>query len=101
MLIILVPFFSITGMITDRNLLSKFPVCYELVFFSIAVNTLLRLCSDFESIIILLVLFNSVFEALLGLSILVLIISLRFTSLPLGILSSSLNILCSRFLNIP
>ena len=66
-------FYSITGMITDRNLLSKFLICYELVFFSIAVNTLLRSCNNYELIIILLVLFNSVFEAVLGLGILILL----------------------------
>ena len=61
--------YSITGMIIDRNLFSKFLICYELVLFSITVDTLLRSCDNYELIIILFAIFNGI-----NLSILLIII---------------------------
>ena len=61
--------FSIIGMIIDRNLLLKFIICYELFLLVFLLNMLFSSINVFINFIILLVLFNSVFESILGLSI--------------------------------
>ena len=64
----------IIGMIIDRNLILKSSICYELLFFNISINILFYPHNIYEIIIILLILWNSIFEAVLGLSTIILII---------------------------
>ncbi len=65
----IVLFYSIIGMIIDRNVLSKFLVGYESLFAYISFSILLSSSNMYELTFILLVLMNAVFEGVLGLSI--------------------------------
>ena len=58
--------YSIIGMVIDRNLLLKFIVCYESFLLVFLLKILLSSTNVFTLIIVLLVLFNSVFESVLG-----------------------------------
>lgn len=53
---------------------------YELIFFSISFNILVYSIQIYEIIIILLILFNSIFEAVLGLSIIIIVQTFPFLS---------------------
>jgi len=60
---------SINGMVLERNMLSKFFVCYETFFFTLSVIMLLSSVDIDEMLIILLLLRNPTFEAVLALSV--------------------------------
>jgi NADH:ubiquinone oxidoreductase subunit 3 (subunit A) len=67
-ILILILFCSIISMVIDRNLLLKFFICYELFWYAISVNLLCCTCDNYSIVIILLLLWNSTFEAVLGLT---------------------------------
>ena len=61
---------SMIGMIIDRNIVIKFFLCYETFVFTISIIMIICSCEINELILILFLLWNSTFEVVLGLSVL-------------------------------
>ena len=72
-------FFTINGMVFERNMLLKFFICYETFLFTLSVIIIISSIDINEMLIILLLLWNSTFEAVLALSV-----SYRYNALVSG-----------------